>query len=287
MWGWGAWIVVRLIVAVTLLLGLTMWSPADAAHHRSACEKVVKYTARCAEIEVYGHRGRHWRTATNENTLVAFKQDAQVGASFEADAWVLSDGTAVIFHDKRLGRVVDRDSMPPGVTARTTITSLTTAQFRQLRTKGGQPLMTLERLLKFSGRRSITGMIENKYTLLDPVQVSDWVTQFHAPVVFYQTPKCREGVAERPEFLDYGMTVGAKYIGACAPSPQVLAEAGFSFLITHEDAITPEYVADAHSHGLEVGNFNSGKTDVWTRLVAAGADYLLVPHPGKAEKWLK
>jgi len=277
----------RLIVAVTLLLGLTVGSPADAAHHRSACQKAVKYTARCAQIEVYGHRGRHWRTATNENTLVAFKQDAQVGASFEADAWVLSDGTAVIFHDKRLGRVVDRDSMPRGVTARTTITSLTTAQFRQLQTKGGQPLMTLERLLKFAGRQSVNGMIEDKYTLLDPVQVSDWVTQFHAPVVFYQTPKCRQGVPEHPEFADYGMTVGAKYIGACAPSPQLLADAGFAFLITHEDAITPEYVADAHSHGLEVGNFNSGEADVWARLVAAGADYLLVPHPGKAERWLK
>ncbi len=247
----------------------------------------MKYTARCAEIQVYGHRGRHWRTATNENTLVAFKQDAQVGASFEADAWVLSDGTAVIFHDKRLGRVVDRDSMPRGVTARTTITSLTIAQFRQLRTKGGQPLMTLERLLKFAGRRSITGMIENKYTLLDPVQVSDWVREFHAPVVFYQTPKCRQDVPEHPEFADHGMTVGAKYIGACAPSPQLLAEAGYSFLITHEEAITPAYVAAAHSNGLEVGNFNSGKPEVWARLVAAGADYLLAPHPGKAERWLK
>ena len=49
----------------------------------------------------------------------------------------------MIFHDKRLGRVVDRDSMPAGVTARTTITSLSIAQFRQLQTKGGQPLMTL------------------------------------------------------------------------------------------------------------------------------------------------
>jgi len=278
---------VRLIVAVTLLLGLMVWSPADAARHLSPCEKTVKYAARCAQIEVYGHRGRHWRTATNENTLVASQQDARVGASFEADSWVLSDGTAVIFHDRRLGRVVDRDSMPPGVTARTTITSLTTAQFRQLQTKGGQPLMTLKRLLRFAGRRSVSGMIENKYTLLDPVQVAAWVAHFHAPVVFYQTPKCRQGVPDRPEFVDYGMTVGAKEIGACAPSPQLLADAGFSFLITHEEAITPEYVADAHSHGLEVGNSNSGKTDVWARLVAADADYLLAPHPGRAEKWLK
>ena len=127
----------------------------------------------------------------------------------------------------------------------------------------------------------------DKYTLLDPVQVSDWVTQFHAPVVFYQTPKCRQGVPERPQFVDYGMTVGCwKYIGGCAPSPR----AGRRRLLLPDHARRRDHVgvrrrrAQQRTRGRELQLREDRRR---ARLVASGADYLLAPHPGKAEKWLK
>lgn len=279
-------VLTRVLVALALVLGLGALTPAQAAHHRSECQKTVARSASCSTVQVFGHRGRHWRHATNENTLLAFDQDRKLHTSFEADAWVLADGRAVVFHDQTLGRVVDPFSMPAGVSSHTKITDLTTAQFRQLRTKGGQPLLTLKHLIRFAGRRGVSGMIENKYALLDPAQVSGWIKQFHAPVVIYQTPKCHEGQPDRPTFLDYGIAVGAKYLGSCMPTPEQLAAAGFTFVITREDQITAAYVDAAHAAGLKVGNFDSGKPDVWARLVSAGADYLLAPHPGKARAWL-
>lgn len=283
----GAFRCAHITVAIAVLVALGVSSPVAAAHHRSACERAVQDSGRCDRVTVFGHRGRQWRTDTNENTLYAFRLDAKVGASFEADTWVLADGTPVVFHDRTLGRVVDPMSMPSGVTSKTRITDLTLEQYRQLRTKGGWPLLTLERLLKFSGERRVSGIIENKYGLLDPAQVSAWVHQYHARVAFYETPKCQDGQLVPPAFPEYGVRVGAKYIGGCRPSPRHMAAAGFSFLITAGDTITRSFVHHAHSYGLEVGNFNSGKVSVWTRLVNAGADYLVVPRPARAERWLR
>lgn len=278
--------IARLIVAVALLAGLVVSSPAAAGHHRSECERVVRRAA-CTHVQVFGHRGREWSTNTNENTLLAFQLAARVGASFEADAWVLADGTAVVFHDKTLARVVDPASLPTGVTSKTRITALTTPQFRQLRTRGGQPLITVKRLIRFSGRHRVPGVIENKYAMLDGAQIAAWLRKFHAPVALYETPKCEDGQVVRPAVADFGIRVGAKYVGGCHPTAQQLADAGFAFMLTATKSLTHTLVQEAHQAGLRIGNLDSGHVQVWTRLVAAGADYLLVPHPARAEKWLR
>lgn len=245
----------------------------------------------CSHVSIFGHRGRQWKTNTNENTGPAFEADLKHGTGFESDAWVLRDGRPVIFHDLHLARVIDPASFPPGVNGQSEITSLNTAQFRALRTKGGQPLWTVKHLIRWAGRHHVTGMIENKYAMLPPETTAAWIHHWKAPVWIYQTQKCTrtdDGKLRviHPEIAAYGIRVGAKYLGGCRATPEQLAEGGYSFVIGAADMLTSAYNNTAHRYGLETGNFDSGQREVWTRLTNAGVDYLLVPHVARAARWL-
>lgn len=281
-----------LLAAALAAAALTVPTPAYAAPG-SACSQAVTKASRCDRVTVYGHRGRQWtREATNENTMVAFDAARAAGSGVETDGWVLADGTPVIFHDDELCRVVDPATLPAGMDCHTPITDLTLPEFRALRMNGGAPGVTVKALIRWSGRYGVPVMLENKVRPgnpgLPPETVAAWIHHWRAPVAVYETPKRvgPDGHIAHPELAAYGIRVGAKYLGAAAPSREELADAGFSFTITSTEMLSRDYVVGAHHYGTEVGNFDSGQVDVWTQLVNAGVDYILSPHPGRTERWL-
>lgn len=273
------------IIALILVVTMLVIPPAHAAG--SACTEAVTNDAQCNVVEVFGHRGQG---GNNENTLPAFQQDEAVGSGFESDGWVLKDGTPVIFHDERFCRVVDKATLPRGVDCNTLITDVNLTQFRQMRTLGGQPLVTVKRLIRFAGRHHVPGMIENKvrpdYSGLPAALVAGWIHKYNAQVSIYQTPKPDGKDVKTPEFVNYGVPVGAKYLGDFHPSPADMAAAGYSFVIGPTAMFTTAYNNEAHEAGIKTGNYDSGQSEVWTQLVSTGADYILAPHPGRAERWL-
>lgn len=54
------------------------------------------------------HRGLHDET-TPENSIPAFKKAIEAGYAIELDVRPLADGTLVVFHDDRLGRMTGKD----------------------------------------------------------------------------------------------------------------------------------------------------------------------------------
>jgi glycerophosphoryl diester phosphodiesterase len=224
--------------------------------------------------------------------MVAFRAAHAAGAGIETDGWLLADGTPVIFHDDQLCRVVDPATLPAGRSCHIRITSLTLPQFRALRMNGGAPGVTVKALVRWSGRHHVPVMLENKkrlgYAGLPPATVAGWIHHWNAPVSVYETPK-RVGPDHHlahPAFATYGIRTGVKYLGAAHPTPAEIDQAGFSFTITSTEMLTRSYVVTAHHYGTEVGNYNSGQAEVWARLVNAGVDYILSPHPGRTERWL-
>jgi len=277
-------------VFAALLSTPLMLSPAHAQSSPSACQQAVSsdpaVQAVCKTITILGHRGIQGpKAATNENTIWALRKDRDKHVGFETDAWVIKDGTAVIFHDKRLCRVVDRSTLPAGVTCQTPITDLVLSQFQQLRTLGGQPLSTVQRWLRKAGEWGVFGIIENKYTMLNAPGVAAMIEHYHANVAIYQTPKCGPHGLIHAEFVDYGVPTGAKYLGACKPTVEEMANGGYSFVITGGARITPAYVDEVHHYGMKIGNFDSGDPIVWTQLVNSKADYIIAPHPSRTNHW--
>lgn len=111
---------------------------------------------------IIAHRGASARAP--ENTLAAFRQAAQLGATWlELDITISSDGIAIVFHDAELERCSNGQGL---------ITQHTLAELQQLdfgswfgAEFAGEPVLTLEALLAFANQHALGLNIEIKPTL--------------------------------------------------------------------------------------------------------------------------
>jgi hypothetical protein len=193
----------------------------------------------------------------------------------------------VIFHDDRLGRVVDHDSLARnGLTPETTVGQVTWGTWQKLVTKGGEHLTDLQTWLKKMGRWHVPCMIEVKYLPVNPAQVVGWVSKYHAPASFYALPIHDCGQHAMSVMKAAGARIGLKYNHRCPMSPSQIASFGYDYVITSAD-MSRKYVNSLHSVGVEIGCYNARIEKLWPRMVDAGYDRMIVPRPGKAERWLR
>ena len=91
------------------------------------------------EIRLFSHRGG--RLEHDENTMYAFKKSYEAGyRGYETDIRLTADGKMVFFHDNTLDRCTN--STGP-------IEALTMKQVQAIKTKGGNPICTLDEFLDF------------------------------------------------------------------------------------------------------------------------------------------
>ena len=91
------------------------------------------------EIRLFSHRGG--RLEHDENTMYAFKKSYEAGyRGYETDIRLTADGKMVFFHDNSLDRCTN--STGP-------IEALTMKQVEAIKTKGGNPICTLDEFLDF------------------------------------------------------------------------------------------------------------------------------------------
>lgn len=281
----------------------------------SACEKTFAgkpvLQKRCKKIEYVGHRGRHYEASTtNENTLKALAYDKSIGAGCETDTWPLASdtgvqakGVGVILHDETLKRTVSAESIAAaGLTPDTKIEDVTFAQFKILRTKGGEPLPTLKEWVTYTAQNKIACRIEIKWGSSDSEMrtlgkiIRD--NSANAYVSFYGTPnkdqKCSTIALDR--ILDDSqmddIVVGLKQPAYCPKLPQYLAARGFSYVTVTQAALNkvqtaPNLVSTYHRVGLKVGNNNSGGASQWANDVKANVDFIISGNPGALKKWLR
>lgn len=246
-----------------------------------------------------GHRAAEGpKSGTNENTLLALETDYKLGVGCETDSWRLAanDGTpnkgiSVIFHDQTLGRVVSASSLrQAGLTAQTKIGDVTYQQFSLLRTKGGQPLPTLQQWIQRTGELKVSCMIEIKFTPGNLSEVAGWVRDYSAPVSFYARPQdpnsqypCYQTSASA--MIKVGLKVGLKYNTKCPMTIDEISAFGYSYVTISPSKITKTFVKKAHAAGLKVGNYNSKSKKTWKKLVEAGSDFIIAGNVSTLNKW--
>jgi glycerophosphoryl diester phosphodiesterase len=313
----GKWWALVLSACLALALGLSLPAGATAATPTLAPPAVVnakvsgcstaapKHVRECRRLarNVLGHRCRHYPAShNNENTLEALERAWRKGVGCESDTTRIAadDGTPhrgvnVIFHDMdRLTRNTTAESRAEaGVPDDAVIGEVTLAQFRILRTTGGERMPTLKRFVRFASRHRVPTMIELKWVPADPAEVAGWVRRFGGEryVSFYQRPLTASGphpcsLSGARALIAQGLTVGVKGNQGCDLDPAVLAADGFSFLVVHTREITPASVQAAHRAGLRIGNSNSKWPSQWRKLVRTGADFAIAPRPAALKRWL-
>ena len=91
------------------------------------------------EIRLFSHRGG--RLEHDENTMYAFKKSYEAGyRGYETDIRLTADGKMVFFHDNTLDRCTNHTGP---------IEALTMKQVEAIKTKGGNPICTLDEFLDF------------------------------------------------------------------------------------------------------------------------------------------
>ena len=262
-------------LAVLLVCGLLTATPA-AADHAEPGEHVL------------GHRCRtDARAASNENTVAALIDTAGMpGAVCEIDAWRIADGTVIVFHDGTWNRIADPATLPAGVGARDRVTAATWDQVRQIRTRGGRPVPTLQQMIDAAARYGIPLVVDIRNTLSDPAGLVGYANARGADVRYYQPVPNSCTTRHIDRFRAAGATVGVKLLSSCRPSPAQLQAWGVSFTQELSFLLTDPYLAEMDQRGIDVGVLDRGMTETLAEsLVARGVDRVLLDRPREALTW--
>ncbi len=208
---------------------------------------------------IFGHRGSPRRFP--ENTLASFDGALAGGADgFETDLRLLSDRTAVLYHDDELGNAE--------------IESLSVSQL-------GERASSFVRLRDLSGYANRTTMVlevkRSKWEDLLLEQVRNWpnivVASFDHSVIdllHRRAVPFALGITTFGVLIDIGSY--AKRLGAtwCFPSYR------------HADA---EMVSSLHERGVKVVPWTPNRVREWEHLRSIGCDGVITDVPDEAVRW--
>lgn len=270
----------KLVAVVTAaLLGSTLAAaPAEADHAQPG-------------DHVAGHRCRTYDdSVTNENTRAALVDTAGIpGAVCETDAWRISDGTVIVWHDVRWRRVADHDTLPRGIDPDDRITEATWAQVSQIRTKGGEPVLRMEQMIDLSAQYDIPLMVDIRNRLRSEAALVQYADRRGADVWWYGLINASCLTRNVDPFLAANAPrVGVKILRSCPLTPSQLESRGFSFTSEVSFRLTDAYLADANSRGIDIGVLDGAETMTEERaesLVARGVARMLLDRPRQAVNW--
>lgn len=208
---------------------------------------------------IFGHRGSPKRF--KENTLASFEEALRAGADgFETDLRLLSDRTAVLFHDDEL-----EDA------------EIETLTYTQCAERGAM-VNRLSELSQFAGRcRMILEVKRAKWeeTLLE--EVSAWpdivIASFDHSVV--------TTLRERGATIPLGITVSGYIVDVA----DYAARLGASWCFPAFRYVSKEMVASLHDRGIKVVPWTANTRRVWERLREAGCDGVITDYPAEAVGW--
>ncbi len=274
---------IRTVALIGMALVVAVTASQVPATPAEAASKISKKV--CRQFIVAGHRGKHYSAAkTNENTIKAFKSAKKDGAELlEIDSWNTVDGVPVVVHDPTWTRTIDPKTMT-GVPA--LVKDTTYAQVKQLRTKGGEKVPTLEEAIKWAGSAKVTLMVEIKWTFTQPEKVAGWVKAAKAKVWFYQSPHEKwHNLTGVEDMQKQGMVTGVKMQSYFPMTPAELKKAGYKFVALDKTKITKTVVKQYHAKGIKVFPKNSSKKSEWRKIVKSGADGVIATSPAKLASW--
>jgi len=208
---------------------------------------------------ILGHRGSPKRFP--ENTLRSFDEALRVGADgFETDLRLLSDRTAVLFHDDEL-----REEE---------VESLTFTQCAER----GAAIARLSDLGRYAGRATMVLEVKRKgweETVLD--HVSAWpdavVASFDHSVL--------TSMRERGATVPLGLTIYGSIVDVAEYAEMV----GATWVFPNYHYVDAEMVASLHARGIKVVPWTANRRHEWDRLRDAGCDGVITDLPAEAVEW--
>lgn len=208
---------------------------------------------------IFGHRGSPRRFP--ENTLASFDEALRAGADgFETDLRLLSDRTAVLYHDDEW---FDEDVE--------TLSAVNLAE-------RGAVLQRLSELAEYAGRTTMILEVKRaKWEDLLLESVAGWknviLASFdHSSIRELSRRKC-------------GIPLGITFYGSIVGVADYAAGIGAAWCFPNYHYVDAEMVAELHGRGIRVVPWTPNREREWTRLRDAGCDGIITDVPAEAVAW--
>jgi len=208
---------------------------------------------------ILGHRGSPKRHP--ENTIASFDEALRAGADgFETDLRMLSDRTAVLFHDDELDG--------------TEIESLTYAQCAHR----GAAIARLDELARYAGRATMVLEVKRarwEDALLE--HVGGWsgavIASFDHSVI--------ASLRRRGTTMPLGITL----FGTIVDLAEYAEKLGATWIFPNHHYVDEAMVASAHARGIKVVPWTANGRHEWEQLRAIGCDGVITDVPEEAVAW--
>jgi glycerophosphoryl diester phosphodiesterase len=228
---------------------------------------------------VIAHRGAS--ACAPENTMAAFRRAVELGAQFiETDLHLSRDGHIVAIHDDTLGRTCNGSGL---------VIEHTLEELRQLDAGSwfspefaGQTIPTLEEILELSGQADLSLYLEIKggsgYGIERALAAAlHERREAHGVVVLSFEARALEVVHQ----LDRVLMTGLLFEDSKVDSIERAVKIGARQLAPRGDRVTPELVARAHAHGLQVVTWTINEPEHMRALIAAGVEGIMTDYPDR------
>lgn len=210
------------------------------------------------EFLIFGHRGSPRRQP--ENTLASFEEALRGGADgFETDLRLLSDKTAVLFHDYELG---DR-----------AVESLSSDEV--FRDSHAERLCNLAR---FAGRTTM--VLEVKRSKWEDILLSE-IGEWQKIVVASFDHALIEELSRRRVSFPLGLTV----FGYLVDLPSYARRLGATWVFPNYRFVDADLVNALHAENIRVVPWTPNREGEWQILRDAGCDGIITDLPGEAVAW--
>ena len=212
-----------------------------------------------APFLIFGHRGSPRRFP--ENTLASFDEALRAGADgFETDLRLLSDQTAVLFHDDEFAEA-----------AVETLSSIELAE-------RGAVVQRLRDLAPYAERTTMVLEVKRaKWENILLEHVSAWPNVIVASFDHSSIQELhRRGVS---------FSLGLTWHGHIVDAGAYAARLGATWCFPNYRYVDAEMVADFHAHGVKIAPWTPNRVREWERLREVGCDGVITDLPAEAVEW--
>lgn len=208
---------------------------------------------------VFGHRGSPKRFP--ENTLASFDEALRSGADgFETDLRLLSDRTAVLYHDDEFA---DED-----------IETMSAIDLNER----GAVMQRLNDLAPYA--QKTTMILEVKRAKWEDVLLQHIAQWPNIIVASFDHSSIRE-LSRRGVPFPLGIT----YYGHIVDAGEYASRIGASWCFPNYRYVDAETVAQLHDRGIRIVPWTPNRPREWQRLREAGCDGIITDTPAEAVQW--
>ncbi len=210
---------------------------------------------------VFGHRGSPRRFP--ENTVASFEEALRGGADgFETDLRLLSDNTAVLFHDDEW-RDAEIETLDAGWLP-----------------QAGYDIARVRDLAKFAGRAKM--VLEIKRAKWEDKLLSEIAGLPDIIVASFDHTLVAE-LARRKVSFPLGLTVFGRLVDVAEYAKRL----GSTWLFPQFRYVDRELVDSLHAEGIKVVPWTPNRERDWLRLRDAGCDGIITDYPAEASDTLR